>query len=192
MAGWYVVQVPTGREEYTARLIKRVASEVTQILPLAERLQAKGSAFATPLLTDCFVPTCDYERKRRGEWKTVRLPLFPGYVVTVSDNVDLLIRLLRRVPEFTRHLRMGEGFVPLDDAERALVEMLASNEEHNVPMSYGVAEGDEVRVTSSPLKGREGLIKEVNRKRSTALLEVSMFGRTLRAKIGLAIVAKRS
>ena len=191
MAGWYVVQVPTGREEYTARLIKRVASEVTQILPLAERLQTESAA-EKPLLEDCFVPTCDYERKRRGEWKTVRLPLFPGYVVTVSDNVDLLIRLLRRVPEFTRLLRMGEGFVPLDDAERALIEMLASNEEHNVPISYGVAEGDKVRVTSGPLKGREGLIKEVNRKRSTALLEVSMFGRTLRAKIGLAIVAKRS
>ena len=55
----------------------------------------------------------------------------------------------------------------------------------------GVIEGDRVVVTSGPLRGHEGWIKSVNRRKSLAFLEVEMFGRKLKTKVGLGIVARR-
>lgn len=213
MAKWYVVQVPSGREEYLCRLIKRTVAEVLQrehaegmgdAMPADEKrpaLQGKAPkegalrkdalAGEKALLEECFVPTCEFERKRRGEWHKVQLPLFPGYVVAVTDDVAQLEVLLRRVPEFTRVLRMGESFTPLDDAERTWITTYAGNKERSVPMSYAVAEGDAVRIVSGPLVGCEGQIAEIKRRQGVAILEVHMFGRTMRTRVGLAIVTKR-
>lgn len=185
---WYVVQVPTGREEYMCRLIRRVAEELGSV---AER-DSEVIRCDERVLGECFIPTCAFERKRRGEWHTVRLPLFPGYVVVDSRDVDALDQMLRRVPEFTLVLKMGDAFTPLDPAEVTWIKTFSDPETHSVEMSVGVMEGDKVHVMSGPLKGHEGEIKEVNRRKGVALLEVHMFGRTMTAKVGLAIVAKRN
>ena len=53
-------------------------------------------------------------------------------------------------------------------------------------------EGDHVVVTGGPLKGHEGWIRSVNRQKSLAFLEIEMFGRKLKTKVGLAILNRRS
>lgn len=176
---WCVIQVPSNREDFVCKLIARADKDIAQV---------EGRL---PYLTECFVPTCEFERKRRGEWRVLRLPLFPGYVVAVTDEVAKLKQLLYTVPEFTRLLRMGESFTPLSKIECEIIKTYADAKTRTVKMSVGVMEGDHVRVVSGPLRGREGDIKEVNRRGSTALLEVHMFGRTTTVKVGLAIVAKR-
>ena len=65
-------------------------------------------------------------------------------------------------------------------------------ETHVVEMSEGVIEGDRVLVTKGPLRGHEAQIARVDRHRRLAELEVHMFGRTKRIKVGLEIVRKRS
>jgi transcriptional antiterminator NusG len=46
-------------------------------------------------------------------------------------------------------------------------------------------------VTKGPLRGYEGLIANIDRHKRTAELEIQMFGRTKRVRIGLEIVRKR-
>lgn len=53
-------------------------------------------------------------------------------------------------------------------------------------------EGDHVVVTGGPLKGHEGWICTVNRQKSLAFLEIEMFGRKLKTKVGLAILSRSS
>ena len=176
---WYVIQVPAGREDYMSRLIIRADTDLSVV------------AGRERVVRECFVPTCELERKRQGVWRKLRLPLYPGYVVADAERAEELNELLRATPEFTRLLRVGESFTPLSRAECALIQTYADERDRCVRMSVGVIEGDTVRVVSGPLRGREGCIKEVNRRAGTALLEVQMFGRTTTAKVGLAIVAKR-
>lgn len=251
---WYVVQVPSGREEYLCHLIQRVVAEHAELEERSRTAEAQTSgaqawpdeaeaqvdeseasrvvvapevpgapepepevsgvpdvlgevaeaaseashaaremrAVGSPL-KECFVPTCEFERKRRGEWRRVELPLFPGYVVvdTEPDQVARLGRMLRSIPEFTRVLRMGEAFTPLDEAECTWIRTFADAQTRSVPLSVGVMEGDRVRVVSGPLMGHEGQIKEIKRRNGIAVLEVHMFGRTMSIKVGLAIVTKR-
>lgn len=171
-AHWYVIQVATGHEEAMCRLIERVA---------------------TPgILEECFCPRYEVQKKSRGSWLTAYQVLFPGYLIAVTTDVAELWTCLKRTPEFTRLLSVGETFVPLSDEDRAWLSVFTTKGSRTVGMSMGVIEGDRVLVTSGPLVGQEALITKVDRRRSTAYLELHMFGRTLTTKVGLGIVKRRT
>ena len=169
---WYVVQVLGGKEEAMCRLIERMVDD-------------KG------VLQECFTPRYETQKKVRGSWKTCRNVLFPGYLIAVTDDIERLRAALRGVPEFIRLLTNGETFTPLDDKDKAWICAFTEEGNRTVEMSMGVIEGDRVVVTSGPLRGHEGWIKSVNRRKSLAFLEVEMFGRKLKTKVGLGIVARR-
>ena len=168
---WYVIQVVTGKEEAMCRLIERLAPE--------------GS------LDECFTPRYATEMKVRGEWVPARKPLFPGYIIAASDRVDLLAETLRRTPEFTRLLSVGETFVPLHAEDQAWIGAFTKRGDRTVPMSKGVMEGDRVVVLDGPLVGCEAMIKSVNRHKSLAILEFEICGRRVTTKVGLGIVRRR-
>ena len=167
---WYVVQVATGRERAMCELIGRVAP--------------KG------LVGECFSPRYQTQKKVKGEWLDVECPLLPGYVIVDTAEPELLMQTLRKIPDFTRLLSMGETFVPLDKRDMEWMGAFTQRGRRTVPMSVGVMEGDRVVVTSGPLKGHEALIKSVNRHRSLAILELQICGRTVTTKVGLGIVGK--
>lgn len=170
---WYVIQVPTGKEETMCRLIECAAGP--------------------QVVSECFTPRYATQKKVRGEWRDVDAVLFPGYVIAVTGDAETLRRRLDRVVEFTRLLAMGEKFTPIEDADRAWLSAYTSEGDRVIPMSTAeIDEGDRVRVLSGPLMGNEGWIRSVNRRKSLAFIEVEMFGRKLQTKIGLGILRKRS
>ncbi len=171
MAGWFAVQVAPGKEEPTCRLMRRLVDP--------------------EVLAEAFTPRYEVQKKYQGEWRMCQATLFPGYVIAVTPKIDVLRARLARVPEFTRVLTMGETYLPLEDADRAWIESLTSRKSRVVEMSSGFMEGDRVVVTSGPLVGHEGWIAGVNRQKGLAFLEVEMFGRKLRTRVGLAILARR-
>lgn len=176
-AGWYVVQVQAGREGAVCELIKRVASE--------------GADESGPrLLAECFTPRFVTRRKCRGEWRDMQKLLFPGYVIAVTGRPEELALRMREVPEFALLLSMGETFVPLREDERVWMEELAEDGDRTVALSTAVKDGDSIRVTEGPLRGREGIIKKVNRHKCLAHLEVSIAGKRVTTTVGLAVLPK--
>lgn len=171
MDKWYVVQVVGGKEYATRNLVERLVS--------------------ADVLGECFVPAYETQIKFRGAWKTVQKPLFPGYVVAVTGDIDALRLCLRGVPEFTRVLTCGETFVPLDEVDKALICAFTQKDDRTVAMSFGVMDGDRVVVTAGPLMGHEGWISGINRHKNLAFLEIEMFGRTLKTKVGLGVLRKK-
>lgn len=167
---WYVVQVATGRERAMCELIGRVAP--------------KG------LVGECFSPRYQTQKKVKGEWLDVECPLLPGYVIVDTAEPELLMQTLRKIPDFTRLLSMGETVVPLDKRDTEWIGAFTQKGRRTIPMSMGVMEGDRVVVTEGPLVGREALIKRVNRHKSLAILELQICGRTVTIKVGLGIVGK--
>lgn len=165
---WYVIQVPPGKEESLCELIMRAAGN--------------------SLVSECFCPSFATQKKIKGEWKNVTQTLFPGYVIAVTGNVDELKHRLGRVTEFTRLLKMGEGFVPLSFAEKSWLSEYTSKGDREIPMSMGVMEGDKVRVISGPLKGHEACITSINRRKCLAFIKVDMFGREIETRVGLGVL----
>lgn len=93
--------------------------------------------------------------------------------------------------DIIRILRYGEdGEIALKESERERLECLFGGE-CLLRRSVGFMEGDRVFVESGALKGREGLIKHISRHNKRAVVELEMFGGTIRTSVALEIVSKR-
>lgn len=167
---WYVAQVQAGRERSTLEMCRRIVP--------------------SDVLEDCFMPEYETLWKIRGEWRLVRKLLFPGYLFFVTDDIDALHKALLRVPMPIRLLGNEENsFFPLNDKERDWFLSFMDGS-HVVRMSEGYITGDKITVTRGPLMGFEGDIRKVDRHKRRAYIDVTLFGRTVPASIGLEIVRK--
>ena len=168
----YVVQVTSGKEERARQLVLRLLASVVE---------------------DCYTPAFETMRRIRGEWRLVRGLLFPGYIFIQTSDPEAVARDLASVPAFTRLLGKSDtSILALTNDEVAWLNAFTNIETHVVEMSEGVIEGDRVLVTKGPLRGHEGEIVFIDRHKRIAQLEVHMFGRTKRIKVGLEIVRKRT
>lgn len=170
MRMWYVIQVTRGREDAMAELIVRAVS--------------------ADVLEECFYPQYETEIKLRGAWVRCAKPLFPGYLVAVTDDPVGVQDELRKLPEFARVLTMGEKPAPLAAEEVELIGNFTHPGERVVPMSRAIKQGEKVVIVDGPLVGHEGLIREVNRHKSVATLEVDLCGRKVATRVGLAVLAE--
>ena len=176
-AMWYVVQVLSGQEEKACELIKRHVAQAE-------------TASGRKVLKECFVPRYQVERKFHGEYKLLERTLFPGYVIAVTTQVAELNRILGGVSAFTRILGDEKSFIPLDRTEMTFINSFTTEKHRVIQLSKAVAEGDSARVIEGPLMGCEAWIRKVNRRKGTARVEMTMFGRTITVEIGLAMVTK--
>lgn len=168
-AGWYVLQVPAGRERAAARRLTRVLEG---------------------LLTEpVFAPSFITETKVRGEWVPVVRPMAEGYLVApATDGRELADRLARGSASPVRVLG-GEGPEPLSAAEALLLGGMGEPGSRAVPMSRGYKFDDgSIGVFDGPLRGRESLIASVDRRKSVAVLELPVPGGALRSRAGLALL----
>ena len=168
---WYVVQVMAGREFAVQRLIERMAGD--------------------EVLSECFVPCYEVQKHIRGAWRTCMSVLFPGYLIVVTDNASDLQAALRRVPAFAKVLGSDGKFIPLEPREIAWIDAFTEKGHRVIGVSEGVVEGDQVVILKGPLMGHAGWIRKIDRRKRTAYLEMEMFGRTIRTKLGLGIVRKQ-
>ena len=158
---WYVVQVRTGTEK--------------EIITQCEKKIDHG------ILKRCFVPYYEAMKKYKGEWHLERKILFPGYVFMITDEVESL---------YLELIGTGREVIPLKKEE---VDFLTAfgKERQVVEMSTGILENGCVHITDGPLKGREAMIRKIDRHKRKASLEIPMFGRILETQAGLEIVEKR-
>ena len=171
MENWYAVQVRTGREESVLHLIKKIVDRT--------------------VLTECFIPYCERMKRYQGEWHKERSVLFPGYVFLITERVDELFQELKKIPELTKILGDGAGFIPLREEERKMLTDTGGRD-HLFEMSRGYIVGDQVIITSGPIKKMEGKITFIDRHKRFAVVQMDMFGRKIDVKIGLEIVRKQS
>lgn len=173
LARWYVVQVERGRERF-------MAERLTRVVP--------ASLLAEPV----FQPKFETEIKVRGSYVRVAKPILDGYLIAATSDAEGLGKFLaKHVVEFTRLLGTASGPAPLSAEETELMGGLGTSGNRVVPMSlaYRDAEGA-TTIVSGPLKGYEHLIADINRRKSTAYLELPFCGQTVRAKAGLAVFSE--
>lgn len=96
---------------------------------------------------------------------------------------------LLRMDDFARVLAQDGQFVPLAKEEVQLIGGFAHKGDRVVPMSEALKDGDQVVVTAGPLLGHEGPIKNINRRKSTAYLELNLCGRCITTRVGLAVLS---
>lgn len=106
--------------------------------------------------------------------------MFPGYVFLKSDlkPVDFLRsshHFVNADKDVIRILRYGNSDeIALREDERAALLRFCNND-HCIESSMGFIEGDRFYIDSGPMVGMESVIKEINRKRTEASFELSLW-----------------
>lgn len=114
--------------------------------------------------------------KRGGSWKESLAPIFPGYMFLQADSVDpALYGTLKGAPGFLRFLLSNENIVALERADQELLtHFLAFGEIVDKSLAY-FDENRRIRVISGPLKGLEGRIVRVDRRKGRAKVRLEMY-----------------
>ena len=173
---WYVLQVPTGRED---RLIEEIRSY---------RIQE--------YFEEVFAPRSVRKKKYRGKWQTSEELLFPGYLFVISENPEELYQALKRIPRMTRILGTGEKWTAMTANDIETVRRLAAphtsthQEKWLMDFSEGYLQGDKIIVTEGPLQGMESHIRRIDRHKRLAWLSVDILGEPREIAVGLEIIRK--
>lgn len=165
---WYVVQV-------------QARHEIVVCGQMRERVLTENE--------DAFVLQAERRhRERDGDWTTVLVPAFQKYIFAeITDLTDFRVRL-RRIKEMTKLLESGGEIAPISESEEMLLSQLGG-EDHIIRLSSGYIIGGKAIVTGGPLKGREGLVRWTNPRQGLIGIEVALFGRSARVKLGMEYVS---
>lgn len=164
---WYVLYCPNHREQ---DIIRSCRQHLT------------GQA-----LKDVFCFTYDRMRKYEGSWHVEQQAMFPHYVFLESEDKERLARELRQYEEILTVLGGWDALVPVQREEEQFLRGLCG-ETHHSGMSKGYIRGGHTHVTEGPLRGKERLIRRIDRHKRIARLELP--GSLRNVNVGLEIYEK--
>jgi transcriptional antiterminator NusG len=123
--------------------------------------------------------------RRRGAWKDALAPIFPGYLFIQADTIDPGdYHMLKGVPGFIRFLPSNTNFVPLEAKDQQLLlHFLAFGEIVEKSRVY-FDENRRIRVLAGPLKGLEGMIVRVDRRKGRAKVRLEMYDNSFEVDFG--------
>ncbi len=147
----FVLQILTGKEKQFIRL-------------------------AEPLGLNLFVPQRELTIRKQGKSTTAEVPVFPGYVFLESEEIDDdTCCKLRKIPFFCHFLRSNSDIFPLPDEEKRIIFQL-TRYGRTIRKSFVIFnENDKIEVLDGPLKGLEGLIVKVDKRKRRAKVSLSMY-----------------
>ena len=166
---WYVVMAGKGRE--------KIAIEKCR------------NALSTDAAVNIFSPTYQYLKRYSGKWNLEEDWLFPGYVFIESNLPNELEKQLKRIPTTVVPVRIGGGFNPIYEEERAILKMLI-DENNCIRMSCGIIVDNRLIVEKGPLNNCQTYITRIDRHKRIAELGIELWKEPRRIKAGLEVRAK--
>ena len=126
----------------------------------------------------------EYQRMMRygGKWHLERRMALPGCVFLAGTNVRMPRRSWKTFCEIKRDISL----IP---CETPYLKELCQDQ-NLIGMSKGVIKNGAPIVTSGPLKGREGLIRRIDRHKRIAEIEILFTGEKKQVTVGLEIYEK--
>lgn len=121
--------------------------------------------------------------------------MFPGYIFIESNygSVVLVGMINKFINDHEAPLKLLKYGDSCDYAMRKCEKSLLLsfyNKESCIEASTGLIQGDKTTVIHGPLKGRENIIKKIDRSRRKAIIEVDFMGRCVPITVGLDILKK--
>lgn len=185
---WYALFVKTGQEALVKALISKYVDEST---------------------IKVMVPKRKIKEKRQGKLYETSKIIFPGYVfLNTSMNINLYYKL-KQIPKCLHLLNnyqynidynyddiktqdsQNSAFSPIKKDEIDLIlRLVQSNEE--VGFSKVYTENCKVVVYSGPLKGLEGIIKKIDKRKNRAKIALNLMGEIKTVDVGIEVITTPS
>ncbi|WP_024832885.1 antiterminator LoaP [Ruminiclostridium josui] len=170
---WYILFVKSGKEYRVQQYMNKIAD----------------NEMANP-----FIPLHEFLFKMSGVVKRELKPLFPGYVFIESrmPGYEFLKNMSNRIhlsSDIVGILKYSDNEIEVRESEKQMLLDLCNNQ-RCIESSRGFIKGDKVHIMSGPLKGRESIIRKINRHKRQALIEMELMGDKRNVTVALEIVEK--
>jgi transcription termination/antitermination protein NusG len=165
---YFVLQVTTGEEDKFVRLAR------TYINADAERL---------------FWPRRKLRIRKKGKQKDKDIPLFPGYVFLETEELDPdTYWKIRRINGFFQFLPSNRRIEPLAGKDEELIRhFLSYGEVLDKSMVY-FDENNRIRVVRGALKGLEGNVVKVDRRKRRAKVKLMLYDNSFLVDFGFELL----
>lgn len=165
---WYVVHTYSGYENKVKANIEKIIEN--------RNLQSQ--------ILEVAVPVQDVIESKNGVKKTVSRKVYPGYVLLNMIMNDDTWYVVRNTSGVTSFVGPGSKPVPLTDEEIRNMGINMSKERIDLEV------GDYVRIRTGDFENSTGFIKEINIKKQTVVIGLTIFGRETPVELDFAQVAK--
>ncbi len=158
---WYVVHTYSGYE----RKVKESLEERVRALELGEEI------------CEILIPTEDVVEMKGGKKVVTSKKFFPGYLLVRMVMNDELWHLVKSTPRVTGFVGEGRNAIALTQPE---VDKILNRMEESVEApkpKFQFNKGESVRITDGPFTNFSGMVEEVDMRRNTLKVMVSIFGR---------------
>lgn len=161
----YVLQVNTGKEELFIEHVKNLH---------------RGKMPCKLIL-----PRRELTIRKKGKFHKTVKPVFPSYIFwETGDPAPKTRAMLRRIPGFNRFMKDNKGnLIPLTEDDRMIISSLTVDGEIARKSVITFDRNNRVRVLKGPLKGNEGSIIKVDRRKRRVTVELHLYDK--RFKIDL-------
>ena len=156
---YYILQVATGREQAFVDNIKKLTPH------LAEK---HNFIYLTRELTI----------RRQGKLLKELQPMFPSYIIlqTTSEVDSFTLASLKKIPDFYHFLNSNTDIVPLSNKDLEIIKHFLGLGPKIGQSLVRFDENDRIVVVEGPLKGLEGSIIKVDKRKQRAKIQVNFGG----------------
>jgi len=158
---WYVIHTYSGYE----RKVKQSLEERVRTLGLEKEV------------AELLIPTEDVVEMKSGRKVVTAKKFFPGYLLIRMDMNEDLWHVVKNTPRVTGFVGAGRKPIPLPQEE---VDKIVNRMEESVEApkpKFQFRKNETVRIIDGPFTNFTGKVEEVDSRRSTLKVMVSIFGR---------------
>lgn len=167
---YYAVQVQTGQEE-------KIIDNVQNLLLL--RTDQQRFIFPKRIL----------KIRKSGIVKKEAKPIFPGYFFIETEKIDTeLYNSLRHTKGFYKFLKNNQSITPLIGNDLSILHHFLQFGQTISTSQVYFDENDRICVTSGPLKGLEGLIIKVDKRKKRAKIKMDFANENLFIDLGFELI----
>ena len=165
---FYALQIMTGGEEKFLRLARQAAPEAV-----------------------FFWPRRSLRIRRAGKWRDTLAPIFPGYIFLEIEKIaPSLYWAVRRIPGFHRFLKSNQNIVPLTESDTRTLGSLLFHGEVVGKSIVDFDENNRIRVLEGPLRGLEGQIVKVDRRKGRVKVKLDLYDEAHTVDFGFTSIEK--
>jgi transcription termination/antitermination protein NusG len=158
-ARWYVVHAYSGHEKKVGEALKQRA----QTLHLTNKI-----------LT-VLIPSQEKIQIKRGQRKTVREKIFPGYMLVQMELTDDAWLAVRTTQGVTGFVGMSSKPTPLPRHEVEAIQKYMNQSEPQFKVDF--VEGEAVKITDGPFADFLGTVESIDEEKGQVKVLISIFGR---------------
>ena len=171
---FYIIQVTSGREKNFIQSINKIAPQL---------LNKHNFIYLTRELTI----------RKQGNILTQLVPLFPSYIIvqTVNEIDFFTIATLKKIPDFYHFLNSNTDIVPLNNVDLQIIKHFLGLGPKIGASLVRFDENDRIVVIEGPLKGFEGNIIKVDKRKQRAKININFGGTTHTMDLSFQDISKK-